>query len=180
MRLQDIILWGGFIVCLLLAAMVSSADLTYNLRAELEDQYIYIDNEKHYYDIFFISTPSYATVTIDNYAADLGSSNENYDYNDPYLYLLPSFQQSINNYIYEDDDGNEDVEEGLFFYLADITFTNNMIALVTSYDPEVKGTVDFNIISDNQLMIIPEPAAISLLFTAGILLIVLRKNKRLV
>ena len=55
-----------------------------------------------------------------------------------------------------------------------------MIALVTSYDPEVKGTVDFNITSDNQLMIIPEPAAISLLFTAGILLIVLRKNKRLV
>ena len=102
------------------------------------------------------------------------------DYNDPYLYLLPNFQQSIDNYIYKDDDGNSDIEEGLFFYLADITFTNNMIALVTSYDPEVKGTVDFNITSDNQLMIIPEPAAISLLFTAGILLIVLRKNKRLV
>ena len=83
-------------------------------------------------------------------------------------------------FAYEDDDGNSDIEEGLFFYLADITFTNNMIALVTSYDPEVKGTVDFNITSDNQLMIIPEPAAISLLFTAGILLIVLRKNKRLV
>jgi hypothetical protein len=169
-----------FIVLFLAASLKSEADLIYNLRAELEDKYIYIDNEKHYYDIFFISTPSYATVTFDNYAADLGSNNEDYDYNDPYLYLLPNFQQSIYNYIYEDDDGNEDVEEGLFFYLADITFTNNMIALVTSYDPEVKGTVDFNITSDNQLMIIPEPAAISLLFTAGILLIVLRKNKRLV
>jgi hypothetical protein len=164
----------------MLGSCIAQADLSYDLRAELEDKYIYIENEKHYYDIFYISTPSYATVTFDNYAADLGSSNEDYDYNDPYLYLLPSFQQSIDNYIYENDDGNEDVEEGLFFYLADITFTNNMIALVTSYDPEVKGTVDFNIISDNQLMIIPEPAAISLLFTAGILLIVLRKNKRLV
>ena len=110
------------------------------------------------------------------YAADLGSSNEDYDYNDPYLYLLTSFQQSVDNFIYEDDDGNEDVEEGLFFYLSDITFTNNLIALVTSYDPEVKGTADFTITSNNQLYIIPEPLAISLIATSGLTLLIIKRK----
>jgi hypothetical protein len=164
------------LLVLILGSCVAQADLVYNLRASLEDEYIYIDNEKFYYDIFYISTPNYATVTFDNYAANLGSSNEDYDYNDPYLYLLTSFQQSVDNAIYEDDDGNEDIEEGLFFYLADITFTNNMIGLVTSYDPEVKGTVDFRITSNNPLAIIPEPLAISLIGSAGMILLLIKRK----
>jgi hypothetical protein len=175
-HLKTIITLLGLLVVLILGSCIAQADLVYNLRAELEDKYIYIENEKHYYDIFYISTPSYATVTFDNYAANLGSSNEDYDYNDPYLYLLTSFQQSVDNFIYEDDDGNEDVEEGLFFYLSDITFTNNLIALVTSYDPEVKGTADFTITSNNQLYIIPEPLAISLIATSGLTLLIIKRK----
>ena len=179
MRLQDIILWGSFIVVLLMAATISKADLVYNLQATLEEErYVWVQNDKFYYDIFYISTPNYATVTFDNYAANLGSNNEDYDYNDPYLYILPNFPTLLSNAIYEDDDGNEDIEEGLFFYLSNITFTNNLIALVTSYDPEVTGTVDFSVISDKQLSIqtIPEPQAVSLILIGGATMLLIKRK----
>ena len=175
---KSIITLSGILAVLILGSCVAQADLVYDLRAELEDEYIYIDNEKHYYDIFFISSAGPTTITLNNYAANLGSDNSSYDYNDPYLYLLTSFQQSVDNYIYEDDDGNSDIDEGLYFYLSNVTFTNNIIAVITSYDPEVKGTVDFNITSDNQLMIIPEPQAISLIASGGILLLILKRKYR--
>ena len=168
-----------FIVLFLTASLKSEADLVYNLQATLEEErYVWVQNDKFYYDIFYISTPNYATVTFNNYAANLGSNNEDYDYNDPYLYILPSFPTLLSNAIYEDDDGNEDIEEGLFFYLADVTFTNTLIALVTSYDPEVTGTVDFSVISDKQLSVqtIPEPQAMSLILIGGVGLLFLKRK----
>ena len=174
-HVKSILTMLAILAVLILGSCIAQADLVYDLRAELEDEYIYIDNEQHYYDIFFISTPTYATVTFDNYTAALGSDNSNYDYNDPYLYLLTSFEQSVDNFIYEDDDGNYDIDEGLYFYLSDITFTNNLIAVVTSYDPQVKGTVDFSITSDNQLFIIPEPLSVSLIASGGLFLLFLKR-----
>ena len=166
-----------FIILFLASAMKSEADLyVYDLEATLtESNVIYVDQEPFYYDIFYISTPNYATITFDNYNANLGSNNQDYDYNDPYLYILSNFPTTLENAIYSDDDGNEEIGDGLFFYLSDITFTNNMIALVTSYDPDVTGTVDFKIYSDNQLMVIPEPLAISLITLSGFGLILTRK-----
>jgi len=51
-----------------------------------------------------------------------------------------------------------------------------MIGLVTSYDPEVKGTVDFRITSNNPLAIIPEPLAISLIGSAGMILLLIKRK----
>ena len=175
-HIKSIITLLGLLLVLMLGSCIAQADLSYDLRAELEDKYIYIDNEQHYYDIFYISTPNYATITFDNYTANLGSDNSDYDYNDPYLYLLTSFEQSVDNFIYEDDDGNADIDEGLYFYLSDITFTNNLIAVVTSYDPEVKGTVDFTITSDQSLYIIPEPQALGLILLGGIILFKIKRK----
>lgn len=193
MRLQEYLALAGIIIVLLLAG-IAKGDLSYNLQANLLDNNVMmIDQQPHYYDMFNIYADGETTITLNNYNANLGSSNLAYDYNDPYLYLYTIEEQSFNgiesfNNVYtliaEDDDGNENSPEGLYFYLADLTFTNNLIAVITSYDPYVTGTVDFDIISNKDLVIaqIPEPAAIGFICVGGgILLLINRhlKNKAL-
>ena len=193
MRLQEYLALAGIIIVLFLASIVK-ADISYHLQANLlEHNIMTIDQEPHYYDMFNIYADGETTVTFLNYDANLSSSNPGYSYNDPYLYLYTIEEQTFNgiesfNNVYtliaEDDDGNQNSPEGLYFYLADLTFTNNLIAVITSYDPYVTGTVDFDIISNKDLVIaqIPEPAAIGFICVGGgILLLINRhlKNKAL-
>jgi hypothetical protein len=162
------------------------ADYEYDLTATLsEGNYFFEEQQKFHYDVFRIYTDGDATVTFDNYDADLFSYQDEYDYNDPYLYLY-----SIDNRVFDgtsgfaevytlqasDDDGNEELEEGLFFYLADVEFSNELVAVITSYDPESVGTVDFKIYSDAPLTVVPEPATMLLVGLAGGMLLLTRKR----
>ena len=172
---------------LLFTASVTQADLyVYDLQANLSESNVtYVDQEPFYYDIFHIQTDGYATLAFDNYDADLGSNNPNYDFNDPYLYLYtieqPSFvgfgSGSVQLTLFdEDDDGNEDSPEGLYFYLDDVQIHNQLVAIVSSYDPYVVGTVDFTVTSDQPLSIIPEPQAISLILLGGASLLIAKRK----
>lgn len=162
------------------------ADYEYDLTATLsEGNYFFEDQEKFHYDVFRIYADGEATVTFDNYDADLFSYQDEYDYNDPYLYLY-----SIENRVFDgvsgfaevytlqasDDDGNEGLEDGLFFYLEDVEFSNELVAVITSYDPESVGTVDFKIYSDAPLTVVPEPATVLLVGLAGGALLLTRKR----
>jgi len=162
------------------------ADYEYDLTANLlEENYFFEEQEKFHYDVFRIYAEGEATVTFDNYDADLFSYQDETNYNDPYLYLY-----SIENRVFDgtsgfaevytlqasDDDGNEELEEGLFFYLADVEFSNELVAVITSYDPESVGTVDFKIYSDAPLTVVPEPATLFLVGLAGGALILTRKR----
>ena len=162
------------------------ADYEYDLTATLsEGNYFFEEQEKFHYDVFRIYTDGDATVTFDNYDADLFSYQDEYDYNDPFLYLY-----SIENRVFDgtsgfaevytlqasDDDGNEELEDGLFFYLADVEFSNELVAVITSYDPESVGTVDFKIYSDAPLTVVPEPATVLLVGLAGGALLLSRKR----
>jgi hypothetical protein len=174
-------------IALMLGIGISAyADYEYDLTATLsEESYFFDEQEKFHYDVFRIYTDGDATVTFDNYDADLFSYQDEYDYNDPYLYLY-----SIDNRVFDgtsgfaevytlqasDDDGNEGLEEGLFFYLADVEFSNELVAVITSYDPESVGTVDFKIYSDAPLTVVPEPATVLLVGLAGGMLMLTRKR----
>ena len=179
MRLQEYLALGGLIVVLLLASMVN-ADIVYDFEAVLSDHNsVTIDQETHYYDMFYITALGEATITFYNYDANLGQ------YDDPYLYLYLEEEKTFNgleqfNASYyladEDDDGNEEEAEGLFFYLPNFTFTNEVLAMVTSYDPEQTGTVNFTISSDKPLTVIPEPQAVGLILVGGLSLLLARKR----
>jgi hypothetical protein len=174
-------------IALMLGVGISAyADYEYDLTATLsEGNYFFDEQEKFHYDVFRIYTDGDATVTFDNYDADLFSYQDEYDYNDPYLYLY-----SIENRMFDgtsgfaevytlqasDDDGNEELEDGLFFYLEDVEFSNELVAVITSYDPESLGTVDFKIYSDAELTVVPEPAAIGMVGLAGGLLLLARNR----
>ena len=162
------------------------ADYEYDLTATLsEGNYFFEDQEKFHYDVFRIYAEGEATVTFDNYDADLFSYQDEYNYNDPFLYLY-----SIENRVFDgtsgfaevytlqasDDDGNYELEDGLFFYLEDVEFSNELVAVITSYDPESVGTVDFKIYSDAPLTVVPEPATVLLVGLAGGALILARKR----
>lgn len=162
------------------------AGYEYDLTATLsEGNYFFEDQQKFHYDVFRIYTDGDALVTFDNYDAELFSYQDEYDYNDPYLYLytlnkrefdgVSEFAETYTLYT-SDDDGNYELDDGLFFYLEDVAFTNEMVAIITSYDPESVGTVDFKIYSDAELTIVPEPTTMSLTFLSG-LGILLAKRK---
>ena len=162
------------------------ADYEYDLTATLsEGNYFFDEQEKFHYDVFRIYADGDATVTFDNYDADLFSYQDETNYDDPFLYLY-----SIENRVFDgtsgfaevytlqasDDDGNEELEDGLFFYLADVEFSNELVAVITSYDPESVGTVDFKIYSDTPLTVVPEPATVLLVGLAGGALLLTRKR----
>lgn len=166
-------------IALMLGIGISAyADFEYDLTATLsEGNYFFEEQEKFHYDVFRIYAEGSATVTFENYDADLFSYQDEYNYDDPYLYLY-----SIENRAFDgvsgfaevytlqasDDDGNYELEDGLFFYLEDIAFTNELVAIITSYDPESVGTVDFKIYSDTELTVVPEPTVMSLTFLSGL------------
>ena len=172
---------------LLFTASVTQADLyVYDLQANLsENNVTYVDQEPFYYDIFHIQTDGYATLAFDNYDAELGSSNPDFDYNAPYLYIYtieePAFvgfgSGSVELTLFnEDDDGNENSPEGLYFYLDDVEIHNQLVAVVSSYDPYVVGTVDFTVTSNQPLSIIPEPQAIGLILLGGASLLIAKRK----
>ena len=174
----------------LLAAAVVHADFVYDLQATLEpNSVIMIDQAPHFYDMFHIYADGTATVTFENDNASLTSPTDlQGEYSDPYLYLyildtfsFPGVNGFSASYVLadEDDDGNSDVGEGLYFYLEEFSFTDDVIAMVTSYDPLAIGTVDFNIYSNEELNIqnIPEPMATTLVLTGASILILMRKQK---
>ena len=76
----------------------------------------------------------------------------------------------------EDDDGNENSPEGLYFYLDDVEINNQLVAVVSSYDPYVVGTVDFTVTSSQPLSIIPEPQAIGLILLGGASLLIAKRK----
>lgn len=174
------------LLALLALCGTAFADYEYDLTATLsEGNYFFEEQEKFHYDVFRIYTDGAATVTFDNYDADLFSYQDETNYDDPFLYLY-----SIENRVFDgvsgfaevytlqasDDDGNYELEDGLFFYLEDVAFTNELVAVITSYDPESVGTVDFKIFSDAELTIVPEPAAVGLVGLAGGILMLSRKR----
>jgi hypothetical protein len=185
-EMKKIIIWIAFIIVLMLASITRGDLYIYDLEATLtESNVTYVDQEPFYYDIFHIQTEGYATLVFDNYDADLGSSNPNYDYNDPYLYLYtieePAFvgfgSGSVKLTLFdEDDDGNEDSPEGLYFYLDNVQIHNQLVAIVSSYDPYVVGTVDFVVTSNQPLSIIPEPQAIGLIVLGGASLLIAKRK----
>jgi hypothetical protein len=184
--IKNIILWIGFVLLIMFASITRGDLYVYDLEATLtESNVTYVDQEPFYYDIFHIQTDGYATLAFDNYDADLGSSNSNYDFNDPYLYLYEIEQHTLNGFssgsvqltlFDEDDDGNEDSPEGLYFYLDDVQIHNQLVAVVSSYDPYVVGTVDFTVTSNQPLSIIPEPQAISLILLGGASLLIAKRK----
>ena len=76
----------------------------------------------------------------------------------------------------EDDDSNEDSPEGLYFYLDNVLIHNQLVAIVSSYDPYVIGTVDFTVTSNQPLSIIPEPQAIGLIVLGGVGLLIAKRK----
>jgi len=174
-------------IALMLGVGISAyADYEYDLTATLsEGNYFFEEQEKFHYDVFRLYTDGAATVTFGNYDANLVSYSDEYSYDDPYLYLY-----SIENRVFDgtsgfaevytlqasDDDGNYELDDGLFFYLADVEFSNELVAVITSYDPESVGTVDFKIYSDAPLTVVPEPATVLLVGLAGGALILARKR----
>jgi hypothetical protein len=163
------------------------ADYIYDLTATLSpSSMVTIEQQPHFYQMYHLVADGEATVTFTNYDADLVSPTDQGEYSDPYLYLyileeldfsnINSFSRAYVLYD-EDDDGNEDVAEGLYFYLADVIFTNELVAMVTSYEPMTTGTVDFTIESDTALTVIPEPVAVGLIFVGGVTLLLTRKRK---
>jgi len=162
------------------------AEYIYDLTATLSsDSTVSIEQQPHFYEMFHLVADGEATVDFINYDADLVSPYDDGEYSDPYLYLyileeldfgnINSFSRSYVLYN-EDDDGNEGVAEGLYFYLPNVTFTNELVAMVTSYDPMTTGTVDFKIQSNQALTIIPEPATIGLVFLSSVGLLLARKR----
>ena len=184
--IKNIILWIGFVLLIMFASITRGDLYIYDLEATLtESNVTYVDQEPFYYDIFHIQTDGYATLAFDNYDADLGSSDSNYDFNDPYLYLYEIEQHTLNGFsggsvqltlLDEDDDGNEDSPEGLYFYLDDVQIHNQLVAVVSSYDPYVVGTVDFTVTSNQPLSIIPEPQAIGLILLGGASLLIAKRK----
>ena len=177
----------GIILTLMFGSCIAQADLyVYDVEATLtESNVTYVDQEPFYYDIFHIQTDGYATLAFDNYDAELGSSNPDFDYNDPYLYIYtieePAFvgfgSGSVELTLFdEDDDGNENSPEGLYFYLDDVEMHNQLVAVVSSYDPYVVGTVDFTVTSSEPLSIIPEPQAIGLILLGGASLLIAKRK----
>jgi len=184
--MKKIIIWIAFVLVLMLASITNADLYVYDVEATLtESNVTYVDQEPFYYDIFHIQADGYATLAFDNYDADLGSSNPDYDYNDPYLYIYtieePAFigfgGGSVELTLFdEDDDGNEDSPEGLYFYLDDVEMHNQLVAVVSSYDPYVVGTVDFTVTSNQPLSIIPEPQAIGLILLGGASLLIAKRK----
>ena len=185
-KMRNIILWIAFVLLIMFASITRGDLYIYDVEATLtESNVTYVDQEPFYYDIFHIQTDGYATLSFDNYDADLGSSNPNFDYNDPYLYLYtieePAFvgfgSGSVQLTLFdEDDDGNENSPEGLYFYLDNVQMHNQLVAVVSSYDPYVVGTVDFTVTSNQPLSIIPEPQAISLIILGGMGLLIAKRK----
>jgi len=162
------------------------ADYIYDLTATLNSSStVSIEQESHYYQMFHLVADGEATVDFINYDADLVSPTDQGEYSDPYLYLyileeldfgsINSFSRSYVLYD-EDDDGNEDVAQGLYFYLSDVTFTNELVAMVTSYEPMTTGTVNFTIDSNKMLTVIPEPTAVGLVLIGGATLVLIRNR----
>ena len=180
-------LWWLLIAFLLLLGLASTAkgDYIYNLQANLtEGEAVYVNQQPFYYDSFHIYSDGPATLTFENYNANLGSSNPHYDYNDPYLYLYTIETPAFNGFnsatvqlvlFDEDDDGNEDSPEGLYFFLDDVYINNQLVAIITSYDPYVTGTVDFTITSDKALYIIPEAQTFGLISIGALSLLIARR-----
>ena len=175
------------ILLLCLMCCAAYADYIYDLTATLSpSSTVSIEQQPHFYQMYHLVADGEATVTFTNYDADLVSPTDNGEYSDPYLYLyileeldfsnINSFSRAYVLYD-EDDDGNEDVAEGLYFYLPDVTFTNELVAMVTSYEPMTTGTVDFTIASDTALTVIPEPMAVGLVLLGGATLILARKRQ---
>tara|TARA_R100001163_G_C5027980_1_gene169021 strand:- start:331 stop:927 length:597 start_codon:yes stop_codon:yes gene_type:complete len=180
-------LWWMLVAFILLLGLanITKADYIYDLQATLtEGEAVYVDQEPFYYDIFHIHTEGQATLTFNNYDANLGSSNPRYDYNDPYLYLYTIQQPSFTGFssanvqlvlFDEDDDGNENSPEGLYFFLDNVIVNNQLVAVISSYDPYVVGTVDFTITSNKPLSIIPEPATAGLIAIGAFGLLLIRR-----
>ena len=166
-------------------ASVAKGDYIYDLQANLtQGEAIYVNQQPFYYDMFYIYSDNTATLTFENYNADLSSSNPHYDFNDPYLYLYTVEQPAFNGFgsanvqlvlFDEDDDGNENSPEGLYFFLDDVTINNQLVAIITSYDPYVVGTVDFTITSDQPLSIIPEAQTFGLISIGALSLLIARR-----
>jgi hypothetical protein len=185
-EMKKIIIWIAFVLVLMLASITNADLYVYDVEAKItESNVTYVDQEPFYYDIFHIQTDGYATLAFDNYDAELGSSNPDFDYNDPYLYIYtieePAFvgfgSGSVELTLFdEDDDSNEDSPEGLYFYLDDVEMHNQLVAVVSSYDPYVVGTVDFTVTSDQPLSIIPEPQAIGLILLGGASLLIAKRK----
>ncbi len=180
------VIWIVIAFLLLLGvARVAQADYIYDLQANLtQGEAVYVDQQPFYYDMFYIYSDNPATLTFENYDANLSSSNPHYDFNDPYLYIYtvetPAFNgfsgASVQLVLFdEDDDGNEDSPEGLYFFLDDVDINGELVALISSYDPYVTGTVDFTITSDQPLSIIPEPATISFIALGAVSLLFVRR-----
>ena len=174
------------VIMLLFACGIAQSDFVYDLQANLAlDNAVYIEQQPFYYDSFYISSSGPATLTFDNYDANLVSTMYSYDSNDPYLYLYTIEQPSFNGWetasvqfllFDEDDDGNEEIADGLYFFLDDVYVNNEILAVVSSYDPYVIGTVDFTITSDKALTIIPEPTAVSLIAMGGLTLLFIKRK----
>jgi len=173
------------LICLMCCA--AYADYIYDLTATLTpSSMVTIEQQPHFYQMYHLVADGEATVTFTNYDADLVSPTDQGEYSDPYLYLyileeinfgnINSFSRAYVLYD-EDDDSNEGVGEDLYFYLPDVTFTNELVAMVTSYEPMTTGTVDFTIESDTALTVIPEPVAVGLILVGGATLILARKRQ---
>jgi hypothetical protein len=175
------------ILLLCLMCCAAYADYIYDLTATLStNSMVTIEQAPHFYEMYHLVADGEATVTFTNYDANLVSPTDQGQYSDPYLYLyileeldfsnINSFSRAYVLYD-EDDDGNEGVGEDLYFYLADVTFTNELVAMVTSYEPMTTGTVDFTIESDTALTVIPEPVAVGLIVVGGVTLLLSRKRQ---
>ena len=186
--LETVVIIGIIFIISLIASCTARADYVYDLQAKLiNENIVVIEGANHHYDLYTIYTEDTALLTFDNYNADLISYTQNYESDDPYLYLytvqanqfngLESFNKVYELYL-EDDDGNYNLDDGLYFYLADVAITNEIVAMITSYDPNVLGTVDFSIYSDNPLTIIPEPMALSFVVMGGVILMITKRKTK--
>ena len=163
--------------CCVFFCSAAWADFVYEYQANITDDLQFeLDGGTYYYEAYQVTAQSSGSLSIINNAANLQP------YNDPYVYVYAGpTVTDFENWIYEDDDGHpEQLGEGLFFYLPNVQYqaASPFIILISTYDEEATGTVDFEITSANALSInsIPEPQAIGLIMTAGAVLLLLKRK----
>jgi hypothetical protein len=191
-----------FLIGLLLVASTLYADLITTFDFDIEESALSFNrpNWGESQDVFYYNLVSFTVDIGGDWRAANNSitSHDSFDYSnnqtafqnnpwyaaDTYIYLYDDVFNPTNptlNLIAEDDDGYDGGNGYQFDLTYNIKKDHTYYALITSFEPdeEIGGTVEVHGPSGASInmVIIPEPAAIGLIFGGGALILLLRKRK---
>lgn len=168
-----------FLTILLFLGVQTQADLfsvTQSLEIDSESTFYREGDYLFGYKVIEFKTGETELLTFESENSDLFASfgEQSWQSDDPYLYIYEGeFDPSDpEGWLYEDDDGGEDLD---FYLEADLSPNTIYSAVITTYNPQEFGTVDVTITGDD-FMIIPEPASMLLIGLGSGLLLITRKR----